>query len=156
MKLQEASRIAAQKLKSAQALIITSGAGMGVDSGLPDFRGNKGFWKAYPMYERLGLNFFEAANPAHFIRDPAFGWGFYGHRAGLYSNTHPHEGFTCCGSGLIAITWIILSLHQMWTVIIKRQALPRKRSLKYTAPSATFNAPGLVRGTSGLVPKPSR
>lgn len=93
MKLQEASRIAAQKLKSAQALIITSGAGMGVDSGLPDFRGNKGFWKAYPMYERLGLNFFEAANPAHFIRDPAFGWGFYGHRAGLYSNTHPHEGF---------------------------------------------------------------
>jgi len=93
MKLQEASRIAAQKLKSAQALIITSGAGMGVDSGLPDFRGAKGFWKAYPMYERLGLNFYEAANPVHFSRDPAFGWGFYGHRANLYRSTHPHEGF---------------------------------------------------------------
>ncbi|HPZ43076.1 MAG TPA: Sir2 family NAD-dependent protein deacetylase [Bacillota bacterium] len=93
MDLQKASKIAAQKLKSAQALIITAGAGMGVDSGLPDFRGDKGFWKAYPLYERLGLSFYEAANPVHFSRDPAFGWGFYGHRANLYRNTHPHEGF---------------------------------------------------------------
>jgi hypothetical protein len=29
-------------------LLIAAGAGMGVDSGLPDFRGNQGFWKAYP------------------------------------------------------------------------------------------------------------
>jgi NAD-dependent SIR2 family protein deacetylase len=36
---------------------------MGVDSGLPDFRGDHGFWKAYPMYERLGLSFVDAANP---------------------------------------------------------------------------------------------
>ena len=32
-------RKAAQAIKTADALIITSGAGMGVDSGLPDFRG---------------------------------------------------------------------------------------------------------------------
>ena len=73
--------------------MITSGAGMGVDSGLPDFRGEKGFWKAYPMYERLGVTFVGAANPAHFVRDPAFGWGFYGHRMNLYRSTEPHEGF---------------------------------------------------------------
>jgi len=66
---------------------------MGVDSGLPDFRGDKGFWNAYPMYERLGLTFVEAANPAGFERDPAFGWGFYGHRTNLYRDTEPHEGF---------------------------------------------------------------
>ena len=33
---------------NAEAVIITAGAGMGVDSGLPDFRGDLGFWKAYP------------------------------------------------------------------------------------------------------------
>ncbi len=66
---------------------------MGVDSGLPDFRGDHGFWKAYPMYRRLGLNFVQAANPAHFERDPAFGWGFYGHRTNLYRATVPHPGF---------------------------------------------------------------
>ncbi|HSN16566.1 MAG TPA: Sir2 family NAD-dependent protein deacetylase [Anaeromyxobacteraceae bacterium] len=93
MALQEASARAARALEAARALVITAGAGMGVDSGLPDFRGDHGFWKAYPMYERLGLSFVDAANPRHFGDDPAFGWGFYGHRLNLYRSTVPHEGF---------------------------------------------------------------
>lgn len=93
MNLQMTYKKAAEAVKSSRALVITAGAGMGVDSGLPDFRGSKGFWTAYPIYERLGINFVEAANPAHFVQDPAFGWGFYGHRADLYSSTSPHQGF---------------------------------------------------------------
>lgn len=84
---------AARALEEAQALVVTAGAGMGVDSGLPDFRGDTGFWRAYPLYERLGISFVDAANPEHFERDPAFGWGFYGHRANLYRQTVPHRGF---------------------------------------------------------------
>ncbi len=84
---------AAEEVRRAGALVVTAGAGMGVDSGLPDFRGDAGFWKAYPPYERLGLSFVDAANPAHFEDDPPFGWGFYGHRANLYRRTVPHEGF---------------------------------------------------------------
>ncbi len=80
-------------IRESRALVVTAGAGMGVDSGLPDFRGDKGFWNAYPMYERLGINFIEAANPIHFAMDPAFGWGFYGHRANLYRDASPHAGF---------------------------------------------------------------
>jgi len=85
---------AADIIKNAKALVITAGAGMGVDSGLPDFRGDQGFWNAYPMYERLGLSFVQAANPQHFDDDPQFGWGFYGHRTNLYRTTVPHRGFT--------------------------------------------------------------
>ncbi len=84
---------AAEAVRNAEAFVITAGAGMGVDSGLPDFRGNQGFWQAYPPYARLGLSFAEAANPAHFQHDPAFGWGFYGHRTNLYRSTIPHAGF---------------------------------------------------------------
>ena len=91
--MEETFRKAAEAISAAQALVITAGAGMGVDSGLPDFRGNQGFWKAYPPYERLGLSFVEAANPIHFQRDPLFGWGFYGHRLNLYRQTVPHAGF---------------------------------------------------------------
>ena len=91
---------AAAAIRSARALVVTAGAGMGVDSGLPDFRGDQGFWKAYPPYERLGLSFVDAANPAHFERDPAFGWGFYGHRLRLYRDTRPHAGFA------ILLRWI--------------------------------------------------
>jgi NAD-dependent SIR2 family protein deacetylase len=84
---------AARIVREAEVFVITAGGGMGVDSGLPDFRGDQGFWQAYPPYARLGLSFVECANPEHFSRDPAFGWGFYGHRTNLYRSTVPHEGF---------------------------------------------------------------
>ncbi|MEN8687979.1 MAG: Sir2 family NAD-dependent protein deacetylase [Desulfuromonadales bacterium] len=93
MSLSERYQRAAEAIKSAKAMVVTAGAGMGVDSGLPDFRGDQGFWNAYPMYQRLGINFIGAANPANFEGDPAFGWGFYGHRTNLYRETEPHQGF---------------------------------------------------------------
>lgn len=86
-------RQARNLIAAADLLIVTAGAGMGVDSGLPDFRGNQGFWQAYPPYARLGISFVECANPEHFDRDPSFGWGFYGHRTNLYRDTTPHQGF---------------------------------------------------------------
>lgn len=84
---------AAELLEQADGLIIAAGAGMGVDSGLPDFRGNEGFWKAYPALGRAGMNFYEAASPDTFHRDPRLAWGFYGHRLQLYRDTVPHAGF---------------------------------------------------------------
>jgi len=84
---------AAQCIDKADALLITAGAGMGVDSGLPDFRGNEGFWKAYPPIAELGITFYEMANPEWFREDPHLAWGFYGHRLNLYRDTVPHNGF---------------------------------------------------------------
>lgn len=84
---------AADALASAEALLVGAGAGMGVDSGLPDFRGDQGFWKAYPAFARLGLRFIELANPRWFRTDPSLAWGFYGHRLNLYRTTRPHAGF---------------------------------------------------------------
>lgn len=89
----EAIERAAVAIRDADALIIAAGAGMGVDSGLPDFRGPEGFWRAYPAYAELGLSFRELANPRWFREDPALAWGFYGHRLRLYRETDPHEGF---------------------------------------------------------------
>ena len=57
MSLNDRFAKAAKAICKADAMIVTAGAGMGVDSGLPDFRGDQGFWNAYPMYERLGINF---------------------------------------------------------------------------------------------------
>ena len=56
---EEAIRRCAATIREADALLIAAGAGMGVDSGLPDFRGTTGFWRAYPPYARLGLDFVE-------------------------------------------------------------------------------------------------
>jgi len=84
---------AAQLIKNAQNILITAGAGMGVDSGLPDFRGDEGFWKEYPFAKKLGLNFQALANPRWFEINPKLAWAFYGHRLQMYRNTMPHEGF---------------------------------------------------------------
>ena len=100
---------AALAVDEADALLITAGAGMGVDSGLPDFRGNEGFWAAYPPIAKLGLSFAQMANPRWFHSDPTLAWGFYGHRLNLYRSTAPHAGFavlkrwsaSCASSGFV-------------------------------------------------------
>ena len=84
---------AADAIANSDALLVCAGAGMGVDSGLPDFRGNKGFWKAYPPFAKLGLSFIDLASPTWFDQDPKLAWGFYGHRLNLYRKTIPHKGF---------------------------------------------------------------
>ena len=82
---------AADAIRGADALLIGAGAGMGVDSGLPDFRGREGFWKAYPPFR--GRQFSELSTPHWFRTDPALAWGFFGHRLNLYRATVPHAGF---------------------------------------------------------------
>jgi NAD-dependent SIR2 family protein deacetylase len=90
---EDAAARAATIVSAADALLVTAGAGMGVDSGLPDFRGDAGFWKAYPAYAHLGLSFVDLANPRWFDDDAPLAWGFYGHRLNLYRATRPHPGF---------------------------------------------------------------
>jgi NAD-dependent SIR2 family protein deacetylase len=90
---EETCRLAAARIAAASGLLITAGAGIGVDSGLPDFRGTEGFWRAYPALGAAGMRFEEIASPETFHADPRLAWGFYGHRLNLYRVTRPHAGF---------------------------------------------------------------
>ncbi len=91
--INENIELAAKAIGNASGILIGAGAGMGVDSGLPDFRGDEGFWKAYPPMKKLGLSFYDLANPIWFKQEPSRAWGFYGHRRNLYRQTQPHQGF---------------------------------------------------------------
>ncbi len=86
-------QLCAELIDQADGLLITAGAGMGVDSGLPDFRGNDGFWQAYPALRQAGIDFSSIASPETFDLDPRLAWGFYGHRLKLYRETQSHAGF---------------------------------------------------------------
>lgn len=94
MKYEDSIKKAARVVRGADAILIGAGAGMGVDSGLPDFRGNEGFWKAYPPLRHMGISFVDMANPSWFVERPHMAWAFYGHRHNLYNSTEPHEGFS--------------------------------------------------------------
>jgi NAD-dependent SIR2 family protein deacetylase len=89
----ERLKIAAEWLRDADGILITAGAGMGVDSGLPDFRGENGFWRAYPALQAEGIRFQDIANGEAFRNHPIRTWGFYGHRLNLYRRTVPHAGY---------------------------------------------------------------
>ena len=84
---------AADWIRQADGILVTAGAGMGVDSGLPDFRGTHGFWSAYPALKAEGIGFQDIANGEAFRRNPIRAWGFYGHRLNLYRRTVPHAGY---------------------------------------------------------------
>jgi NAD-dependent SIR2 family protein deacetylase len=84
---------ASELLRSARSVLVVAGAGMGVDSGLPDYRSADGFWHDYPQFARLGLKLDEMANAEWFSRDEMAAWGFYAHRQRLYAEAVPHRGF---------------------------------------------------------------
>ena len=83
----------ARLIRQADGLLITAGAGLGVDSGLPDFRGNEGMWQAYPALGRARMAFQDIASPRAFRANPERAWGFYGHRLALYRRTAPGPAF---------------------------------------------------------------
>lgn len=80
-------------IQSKKFLLITAGAGMGVDSGLPDFRGSKGFWTKSGLMKNSSMSYRDLARPKLFRNLPSRAWGFYGQRIKGYIETVPHEGF---------------------------------------------------------------
>ena len=71
-------RKAAQALLKNQALFITSGSGMGVDSGLPYFRGTQGLWAHYPIFKKEKITFDDFVQYDFFKYNPHRYWYVYG------------------------------------------------------------------------------
>ena len=90
---EEAVYNAARAISRARTLIITPGAGMSVDSGLPDFRGKNGLWQGFAEVEGKTLRTGDLAITKAFYDDAAQAWGFYGQLANLFRETKPHIGF---------------------------------------------------------------
>jgi len=82
---------AADALRSAEALLICTGAGMGVDSGFGTYRGrNAGIWA--PL-KALHMDLQDMSAPQHFETDPRLAWAFFCFRYRAYTSVMPHEGY---------------------------------------------------------------
>lgn len=93
MTLDESIALAVEKIKNADAILIHAGAGMSVDSGLPDFRSEGGFWKEYPILKKHNISWYSISDPDAFFKMPYLAWAFFGHRINLYRKTTPHVGY---------------------------------------------------------------
>ena len=68
-------------------ILLLSGAGMSVDSGLPDFRGKTGMWSS----DKEAFYRFATANA--FKKELKATWGYYINRHLAYTTTKPHAGY---------------------------------------------------------------
>ena len=60
------------QLSSTDRLVVLTGAGISVESGLATFRGNGGLWNGYSVEQ--------VATPEAWLADPALVWNFYSNR----------------------------------------------------------------------------
>lgn len=92
---------AADLLLQCNAVLFTSGAGMGVSSGLGTFRGiAAGVWP--PLLKHPELDFTDMSNPRWFDKPQGnsdqhntanFGYAFWTYRYNAYSSAEPHIGY---------------------------------------------------------------
>ena len=86
---------AARVLKDASAVFVATGAGMSVDSGLPDYRGEGGVWSSDARAEALyGVSTDDRARAGSwFQKDPTAAWGDFLTSADVYATAAPHVGY---------------------------------------------------------------
>ncbi|MFO1094951.1 MAG: hypothetical protein U0992_16840 [Planctomycetaceae bacterium] len=127
---------ATNAIRSADALLIGAGAGMGVDSGLSDFRGPEGFWNAYPAFR--GREFYDISTPRLFDEDRS-GLGLLGHRLNLYRSTTPHAGFGIVRLGR-AVSAGLVGVHEQCRWPIPEGGLSGEAASRMPARFITRNA----------------
>eukprot|EP01147_Barroeca_monosierra_P001922 gene1922-5011_t len=84
---------AAQLLERCTALLIAAGAGMSLDSGLPDYRNPESWEKSFPLLAANNLSYECMARECCFHDKPCTVWSWYKHRFDEYQATQPHEGY---------------------------------------------------------------
>jgi len=80
----EIPQILADKIKTAQHVVVSTGAGVSAESGVPTFRGEDGIWKK--------MNPEELASIDGFMRNPDLVWEWYQHRRKIVSEVQPNPG----------------------------------------------------------------
>ena len=85
---------AADMMAAADAVIVACGAGMSLDSNLPDFRNEDAWHARYPMFQGRGLTYAHLASSALLDKNPRLAWGWYADCISLYAGSVPHRGYS--------------------------------------------------------------
>jgi NAD-dependent deacetylase len=103
-------QIAAEALQRAEYAIASTGAGISVESGIPDFRSPGGIWSKYPPEEYATID--------AFMRDPAKVWRFWNDLGTDIQNCRPNPAHNVLaelestGKIKTVITQNVDNLHQ--------------------------------------------
>ena len=100
-----------EKIASARRVVVSTGAGVSAESGVPTFRGAEGLWKNFRAEE--------LATPEAFSRDPGLVWEWYAWRRDLIAGCRPnpaHEAIAALGDlfdDFVLVTQNVDGLHRI-------------------------------------------
>ena len=80
-------------IKEAEAIVVFAGAGMGVDSGLEQYRGTDGLWTKSVLINDKEIPFKDLLCHESFDTMPEQSWAFIAWLIDQYKHTIPHKGF---------------------------------------------------------------
>ena len=66
---------------------------MGIDSGLPDYRGPNGLWNTWHPARKLNMRYEQLSTHELFLNEPNLAWGFQSYLTKMYHNLEPHDGY---------------------------------------------------------------
>ena len=85
--------VASQLINDADVIVIFAGAGMGVDSGLEQYRGTNGLWTKSILINNKEIPYQDLLCHESFDNFPEESWAFIAYLIDKYKNTNPHKGF---------------------------------------------------------------
>ncbi len=84
---------AKELLRQTKALMIHAGAGMSVDSGIPDYRSKTGIIYTHPVLKKLNLSYTRVSDPDFLFQNPRLFWGIKAWQIKLILESTPHTGY---------------------------------------------------------------
>lgn len=84
---------AAEALAGAKKVLISTGAGMSADSGVPTYRDEDGMWRDFEPFTAKGVIPREIAHLDGYQRDPEAAWGFHEWVRRTMRAAEPHAGY---------------------------------------------------------------
>ena len=84
---------AKELLGNADAILIVTGAGMSVDSGIPTYRGSNGIWTKSIQIGDDMYAYDDISSLTMWKQRPELAWGFKSHFYHLMNELSPHEGY---------------------------------------------------------------
>lgn len=87
-------RHAAEVLANATRVLISTGAGMSADSGVPTYRDEDGLWRDFEPFTSKGLIPADIAQVDTYRRDPHQAWAFHEYVRRIMARNAPHDGYS--------------------------------------------------------------
>lgn len=81
-------------ITNTDAIALFAGAGMGVDSGLEQYRSTDGTWTKHIEHAGQKIKLIDLMTHAAFEEQPTLAWSFIQSQIKKYSTTEPHIGFS--------------------------------------------------------------